>query len=400
MNKHIGNLERPGDGALPPDGDGPLRRLKKKEPPSFLFVGVVLLAVLSGVPLILTLPALVGADSIFDFIKCGVIGVAGAFVAYFINRLAIERGAVQAAVGSLISGFTSIAAMLLVGVGMFTATYAGFTVERTEQLRLSAYADEQARYLGEVTGQARAAARVGPAMASLLDDLTQLSACERETSCLSGAPASGEGPVFRLIAGEQRRAEALAGVITEGELRLAAELDTLKGLQAELQLVVADETLSRTERRTRAADVANRMTAAAAALSEASPLAAVQGFTETLGQGVSVPGRPEVEARLNRLFAAHRTQLQMVLASIPAEHTVVPQFPAPAGVADTLGYVGAFLPLALLLVGTELVAPITLWIITFVALKARVEEDDPEGPGGTPPAPSSLAPLDNRRGRR
>ncbi len=136
------------------------------------------------------------------------------------------------------------------------------------------------------------------------------------------------------------------------------------------------------------------------ALSEASPLAAVRGYADTLSAGLSVPGRPDVEAQINRLLAAHRTQLQAVLASIPEGNVSPPPFPAPTGVVHTLGFAGSFLPLALLLIGTELIAPLLLWLLTFVALRARVEEDNPEAPDGLPPMAPGRGRGDQRRARR
>jgi hypothetical protein len=178
----------------------PLQRMPKKPLPHYTQFLLPALAAGSGALLGFAMPGLIGAETILDYVKCAVIAVSATGTAYGINRLAIEKGALQAAIGTSGAGLVSVASILSVGTGLFAATYAGFTIERTDRLRLEEYGYAQAAYVDGQVRRAREAARIEPAVHALLADLSDKEACERASSCLSGHGPGGEGPVFRALA--------------------------------------------------------------------------------------------------------------------------------------------------------------------------------------------------------
>lgn len=222
------------------------------------------------------------------------------------------------------------------------------------------------------------AARVLPAVRALAAELAEQAACERTASCVSGNGPGGEGPVFRALSGESRRADAIAAQLDAGSARLAAGFGELGALQEAYQRSLADESLSAQERRRAARAAILQMGQIVGTIAQDDPVALVAGYAAELAQPSGAP--VEVE----RLRQARAGQLHAVAAAVPHEHVAPPPFPASAGVADTLAQVGRFAPIALIIAAVDLVLPISLWLYTFFALRARVARDDPEGDEADP----------------
>lgn len=364
----------------------PLKVRKKKPTPPLSKVMLPIAAIGSGGLLTLALPSLIGADSPVDYLKCGLIGASGTFISYIINRFAIEKGAFQAAIGSLSAGVVSTVSVLLVGTSFFTATYAGFVIEETDRLRIHEYAMEKQAWTAQrMQAQANAASMV-PALNAMIDDLGPKVQCERTSSCVSGIGNGGEGDVFRKLSGALGNAIAVRTQLTEGQQAESAAAGELAHLQDALRKVVSDGSLSAAARRLQAQQIAQNTGPALGALEQAAPLDLVSRFaSQLLAEGGSTPQ--------DRLLASYGAQIIPAAQTQPNEETQPPTFPMPTGVSDTLRFIGHFLPIALLVAVIELILPMTLWFYTFTDLRARLEQEEAKPPASkrrrTPSTPKS-----------
>lgn len=373
------------------DPNVPLKRMPRKERPEYTKVLIPWLAFASGMMLLFGLLDLLGAKSIIDYLKCGLIAVTASSVAFGINRLAIERGAYQAAIGTPGAAFLSLGSMGVVAAGLFAATVAGLTLGEVERLRLEQFGRVQAAFVQAQQQSAMHAARVIPGVRSIVADLTAKESCERASGCVSGRGGGEDGPVSRALGNERQRAEAILSMLDKGgDLRVAA-VEEMNRLQSAYHTMVSDDSLSVVERRARANDLAIHVSQTATALAETDPVAFVAGFADELASGASA------NQTINDLRRSYAQQLRTVVASVQAERPETPVLPAKAGVADSLSYVGHFLPIALIVLAVEAVLPLALWLYTYFAFLARLERDDPQDPARDAdrdhPAPS-------RNGRR
>lgn len=362
------------------DAQPPFQRMRRKPLPPFTKVLVPGLAVGSGTLLGLALPSLISADSLADYLKCGVIALTATGTAYGVNRLAIERGALQAAIRAPGAALVSTVSVGAVGAGMFAATYAGFVMSETDRLRLEAFGTEQAAYVDAQARSAREAARIGPALLAVSDDLAATQTCEQTSSCLSGVGTGGKGPVFRAISLTRQRAEGIASQATAGAAAFEAAATRLDNLQAEYRQVVADESLDTDERRIKAHAIVSQIGGVTGGLQETAPTVLAAGYAEELTRGGVHTGSAEANVKLNGLLASHGAQLRSVVSSISHEDLAPPAFPSATGVSDTLSWIGHFLPIAMIVAVVELVFPLTLWLYTYFGLLARLEREDPREP--------------------
>lgn len=346
-----------------------LKRLEKKTLPTFWNLLLPVLAVLSSILLTLALPGLIGADGPLDLLKCLVIGVSAGVTAYAINRYALERGAVQAAIGSWTSGIVSLASVLAVGAGLAMATYGGLVIEETDRLRLQQFSSEYSEALQGGTTVSQDAERLAPIMNAIVADLERSVACEAESSCVSGRGNGGQGPAYRKLLGALGRAQTVAAELDAARAGQAQVSSDISSLQDALRALLADGSLSGTARRLQAEQLTQRIGSGADTLGGASPVALVQGFAqELIAQGAAQPE--------DRLLASYGAQLSSALQMRSAGAALPPAFPAPTGVADTLRFIGHFLPIAILVMVTELILPATLWIYGVIDLRARLEEQE------------------------
>lgn len=352
------------------DPDVRLKRLERKPPPHYTKLLVPGLALGSGALLTLALPSLIGADGLVDYAKCLVIGGTATLTAYGVNKLAIDKGAVQAAIGTPGAALVSAGSVLGVGLGMCAATYSGFVVEEVDRLRMEAFGTTLAAYVEAQQKGAMEAARVLPAVRGLAAEFAETEGCERAASCLSGRGAGGDGPVARSLAVEAERAAAIGAVLDEAAARVVSGFKDINGLQGSYQAAVADEALSAKDRRISARAATMHIGQVLGAVAQDDPVAHVASYAEELARPSGAP--PEVE----RLRQARAAALRSITASVPRTPIAPPAFPPQVGVSDTLAWAGHFLPIALIVAAVELVLPIVLWFYTFAALRAVVMRDE------------------------
>lgn len=167
------------------EDDLPLQRMPRGEPPRLVDVLILWLVFASGGMLVLGLFDLLGADSLIDYLKCGLMGLTASAVAFVVNKLAIERGARQAAVGMPGAAVLSLGTMGVVATAFCAATFAGFTLSEVERLRLEQFGRSQATYIQEYQQLAMEAAQVIPGVRAIVDDLSAKEGCETN-GCLTG----------------------------------------------------------------------------------------------------------------------------------------------------------------------------------------------------------------------
>jgi len=336
-----------------------------------------LLAMISILLVCLAMPNLFRAESIWDYGKCLLIGLSAGLVSYGINRLAIDRGTIQAAIGTPGATSLSLSTILFVGFGLFGVTFAGLTLPQTDQLRIQAFARVQAAHVTSANDIAQQSARIIPAIQAVTDDLTAKEACEIATSCVSGASATGVGSVSRAISSEVQRARVILDQVRSGADAMRASQDRLTQLNGQFQQIAADDSLSVAARRAEAQNIAQELQQARATLVEATPVALVEAYAQSLKQGVSIPNRPTASANLSNILRQHGLALEAVTASANGTVGPSPTFPASAGVSDTFAHILHFLPIALIIAVIEMVFPVTLWLYNYFALRAEVERNGP-----------------------
>lgn len=350
-----------------PSNNSPIRRPRRKLPP-LLDVALPFIAFCSGLLLFFALPNIVQAHDIWSYLKAGVLALSATTVSFGVNKLAIERGAPLATTGYLGAGLTSILSIVAVGFGLFSATYAGLTFPDVAELQLQQHGTALSEFVGERSAAAAEASRVTPAINAVVADLAQKRDCELAESCISGRGNGGRGPVARVIEGYAGRAASIGEQITAGEAARQGAVDALNAGLAEYQAIFGDEARSIWERRAALQPVDGKLRQGASALDQAVPVSLLAAYAAELQTGVSIPARPEAEARLNAILKNHGQTLAAVIGSIAAEDTTPLSFPGRTGVSDTLQYLMHFLPIAAIAAVVELIFPLVLWGYTFWAL--------------------------------
>lgn len=364
-------------------GGDDLQRLPRTPLPHYTDFLIPLLAMASALMLGFAMPALIEAEGLIDYLKCALVGVTGGLLSYGISRLALEKGTMQAAIGTRGAATLSIGSMQTIGAALFAATFTGFTLERTDQLQLEAYAQKLGAYADTGVQDAGAASRIYPALQTTADDLAQKAACEDAFSCVSGRGNGGKGDIYRVLFDQSQRAAALQGQAVAAQEGQRAALATLGALLSRFQEIAGDSARSMKDRRQALHALDVEIAQAVRALDEAAPTALVTAYADELARGVSLPGDPGSARRVNAILGAHAAQLRAVLGSDGVETTNRPAFPPRTGVADTFSYLGYFLPLALVIAMIEAGFPTLLWLYTYFGLMARLKQAEGKP---TPPA--------------
>lgn len=387
-----------------------LEKMLKREPKPFATVITTGLSISSGLMLGFAVPNLIGAENGFDFAKAVLLAGSGALVSLGVNRLAVEKGAMQAAIGTAGATLVSTVSMLAVGAGLFAATYSGLVIKDVDALRQQEFGTEYAEFIDLRNQKAIEAGRAAPVIRAIVSDLVAKEACESQTSCISGRGHGGVGPVSRALSEERQRAESIASQVEAGDIVRRSALDRLNSLLAEYQNILGDGDLLDTERRKKLQANVALAGQAISDLNEAVPSALLSAFVSELRSGVAIPGRADTTRKMNALLAGYAESLNTVLNSVERSSETRPSFPAKAGVSDTFAYIGHFLPIAAIVAVVELIFPLTLWLYTYFTLVGRVYRDNPPKEDKGPEAesfsglvampPIKLAPELGNRPRR
>lgn len=380
--------------------DGPVRREPRKRP-GLAQLSLPFLALFSGILLIFALLRLLPTDGVVDLAKAVVIGLSATLVAYATNRFAIERGAELAARGYLLAGMVAFGSVLLVGAGLFTATYAGLVIREVEALRLQEHGDALVRHAGALGRSSAAANQAAPVIAAIMTDLRAKHECEVQTSCLSGRPNRGRGPVARALGEKLGKAEAIGAQVERGRSARDAALARMNDLVGRYHAVLARSADDPAEQRRQLVEIDTQVRQVAAEFEAAAPTALLKAYAEELGSAATD------NDRLRVILRDHGTALAGALGSGRAEALAFPTFPPRAGVSDTLRYIPHFIPVAAVVAVIELVFPASLLVYRLLSLlwanyqvehargrtpvAAADPDDDTDPPPSAPPAsPPSL----------
>lgn len=341
---------------------------------------IIVLSVLSGCMLGLAVPNLVSGDPLMIGIKSLVLAAGGVIVSYAVNRFAVERGAPLAVKNYKAAGLISVLSILVVGGGLFSATYAGLVLKDVGQLALEEHGEALGGFIADQGSYASAASRIDPAISSTVTDLEQKHACEVEASCVSGyAGGGGNGPFARVLQEELGRAESIAQEVQRGRHARDAALEDVSSLYERYQATAASTELDLVEKRTALGSIDLSIKQAVARLKEAVPVDLLRAYANELRAGASIPGSAASTSKITELLHQHGTALDQLLDTIVSRNSVAPSFPKAPGVSDTFVYIGHFLPVAAIAAVVELVFPISLWLYTFLALSwAAYQVSQPE----------------------
>lgn len=365
-----------------PSAPNPEKLSRLPERPRAHFDDVILpgLAIGSGALLFAATPDLIGAESIGDYLKSGLISLIAAGVAYGVNKAALQKGTVQAAIGTRGALFLSVASISIVGLGLFASTTAGLTLARIDDLRQAEYVRDVSVYAAAETDAVQQAARIEPALKAVSADFEKKARCERLSSCLSGRGSGGAGTVFRAATTQHQQAEAILAEVLSGAEARDQHLEAMRMLQSEAQQVLFDDALSSDARRIALQEITVRLEQRASALRQSVPTALVAAYADNLMRGKQIPDRPEATQTLSNIMQGHGQTLRAVAGGSGERITALPRFPAKSGVTDSLNYLGHFLPIAMIVAVVELIFPLTLWLYTYFGLCARLEQESVDAP--------------------
>lgn len=370
----------------------PIRLPKRKLPPLLDHV-IPALALITGCMLFVSVPNIIAGDGWWSIVKGMLLAASATVVAFGINKLAIERGAPLATTGYWGAGLISIGSILAVGGGLFAATFSGLVLKDVAALQLQEHGTRLAHYVAARGAASAEAGSAGPAMQVIANDLAQKRDCEVAVSCVSGRGSGGLGPVARALGELAGRAAAISTMMTEATKARDDAVEHLNVLVADYQTALSDETRSIWDRRSELQVTDVKIRWMGSALDEAMPLDLLKSYAAELSEGASVPGQPEVTARLGAILGKHGQSLAAVLASIKSGNELPPTFPARTGVSDTFDYFGHFLPVAAITAVVELLFPLVLWAYTFWALSWEKYKIAPPGEriAQTPPDQNEVA---------
>lgn len=370
-----------------PSIDEPARLPAKKLPP-FTDIALPLVSVGSGLLLGIGVPNIIETTGFWTYAKAGVLAGSAMVVSLAVNKLANERGAVQASKGYLGATIVSLGSIVAVGAGLFGATYSGLVFRDVAELQLQQHGAAVAEHVALQTAAAAKAGRVLSAMRAVETDLQQKRACEIDGACISGR-GGGYGPVARIVEEQAGHATSISQQIAAGDAGRQASIETLNGLLVSYQEKLGDSESDIWSRRASLQTIDARIKQELGDLREAMPVALLSAYAQTLQDGVSIPGRAEAEARLNAILSRHGQNLSVVIGSIEPVEVPAPAFPRRTGVSDTFAYFSHFLPVAAIAAVVELVFPLVLWAYTYWALAWDIHVRD-RREGRTERRPASM----------
>lgn len=356
-------------------GGNQLSRLPKKEGKPFVESFLPLVAILAGLLLILAVPDLIGAQDMFDYAKAFLIALSATGVAYGVNRLAIDHGARQAAIGTSFALALSLGSISIVGNGLAMATYGGLVIERTEVLRLQMFGTEVNSYIDHNVKSAGTSAQVLPVLISVTHDLQEKANCEEQNGCVSLTTQGGKGRTWGAVETRRQQAEATRNAVGELEQSRQVAAARLSGLQSEFHAAIANEVLSASERRIQLQDIWASIGRQISRLQETVPDSVIRAYAKDLQQGALINGNANASTHFSSILEGHGRALESVLQQAEQEAMDPPAFPARTGVSDTLRFIGFFAPIAIIIFVIELVFPISLWLYTYFGFLARVRDD-------------------------
>jgi hypothetical protein len=352
------------------EGGGGPPRLARTKLPSFFTVIVILVTLLGAGNFCLAAFGFIQERDGNGYIKIALISIAAFVVAFAANKFATEEGAPQAAKGYWSSGAISLAALIMVGLSLFAATYAGQTIKPAQALRDAAHGPVLQRYAAARIRASRTGSAADTGIRNALDVLIKKRDCELRIGCISLRQA-GAGPVTRALEPLIDRAKQVIdsrGAQTSDRQKIA---DQVNRLLERYRLVASQTSQDVYERRRILEGLHGKIEQRLNELDTVEPISVAKAYAAELRRGASIEGRPGAVARLNSILSGLADTITDALDGNGYKAKLMPDFPGRVGVSDTFSYIGKFLPVAGVIFTIEALLPLLLW--TFAFNKARWE---------------------------
>lgn len=353
--------------------DEPILRHESGEGPSLANMAFALIFFANLCLITLALFAMSEATGPIASLKNLLVGMAAAGAAYGVNRYAVDRLAPLHAVGFKLAGALAISAMLLIGSATALASLTGLIFGAVESKVFDRAGQEISLFVDTVNEASLVATRIVPAVETVAGDITQTSACEERSACLSnGVP--GRGPMTRALDVAAGQAFSISEALAEGALERDALLADLNGLHAEYFEVSSDAERSIAERRPELQTIHAELRQVASALAEALPLGVVDAYVDDLRSGAQLAGDPAGTRALSRYLGGHAEALEAQLDDLPTIELVAPEFPGRPGMIDVLAEIPTYLAIAAVVIVGEMVLPLILYLAAYLALSWELEK--------------------------
>lgn len=372
-------------------------RLPDRPQWSYEFSLLIIFAILTAGLAILAALNLLTDQGPMLWLKATLIGVAAGLVSFSVNRFAVERGAPQAARGFLLAFFVSISSVLIVGMGLFASTYAGFTINPVRELEMSEFGAELSTYVAEINEHVLQSERVLPVVDAAIAHIKAKRDCELNAGCLNANGIPGAGPTTRALDGLVERAEAIQSQLASAKSERQQSLSTINRLLGDYHSVLGESSKLLKARREQLIRITADLQQSASALKEALPVVLLQAYAQELNTGVTVPSRPVATDNVNRMLRKHGSGLERSLADLNTSDVQPPRFPPLAGVSSTFAYLGHFFPIGVLTAAVELVLPLALWIYTLMDCRWEIFQREQNDPRHSPKSQGSSKSTPRRR---
>lgn len=324
-------------------------------------------SICSGLLLGLAMPGLIGVESFWDALKVSVITGSAILTSYGVSKLSAEKSAELAACNFKGALFASVAAISLVGFGLWSATYSGLVLPKVEERQLDRYAVEFERAILTRTQQSAKSQDVLAALNAVTDDLTAKAECEQASACVTGK-GQGRGPVARLLIDNAGRAEDVRDSFKTGVEKQDQITARLSESVTAYRSLLAREELSISERRTGLQAIVSEAGAQLSELESAVPLSTAGSLADELKKGVRLDSNPEAERLLSTALVAHGQALSASLPVSSAENIALPALPQRPGVSSTFSHLGEYLPIGITTAVADVVLPLFAFYMRFLGI--------------------------------
>lgn len=311
---------------------------------------------------------MLGADGPATALRAFVISAIAAIVAYTVNHGSIEHGARLAALNFKGVRTTCIAAIIVVGGAIASATIGGGVKTLVGDIRLQEHGVKIEAVINRRNELSVEAAQTLPILSTIRNDLEQYATCERLSGCIHQDGIPGVGRVTRLLTEKSERATNIAQIISDGEINRQESLAQLGDLVAEYQEILHNEALSFADRRAALQAHYSEIVQESAILDNAIPLPALFAYADELQEPVSVAGQPQTGRTVSSILSGHGKSLERVLDEIGVNEASFPPFPNATSLADTMAYIAYYWPFAAAIYAAEIGLPLFLFIVSYSRL--------------------------------
>lgn len=378
----------------PPDHQSK-HNFKKKKGKSAEQNAFLILPIITALAFFIALPNLVEEQGMSGNFKILLLAVGALTVSVGVQHAALKHGTFYTSRKSITAGLISVASIILIGFAMSIATIHGIGRPEIAKYKVELHNIDLTDFVYQQDRLASKADTLAPALLSIANDLSSKAKSEQEYSSISGSKHTGRGTItikFEELATQAATyyKQTIAGNKEREDLLKEANKNLSKYSE-----LIGDGNSSVWDRWSELQELDNLVGQSAARISESAPVDLVRQYVERLREGVSIPGRPEVEGRIDDILGSYADQLEKILTQ---EVTIIERkkFPLKPTVSDTLDNIDRVLPVALIIFAIDLIFPMVLWIFEYLRLVYR--KDGEQQDGGESAA--VVTPLPNGHDRR